>query len=127
MARFLVFLSLVLIIISALSNSKQYVLSAPSCQAVTSQLSPCLPYIKKDSGINSPTVPCCTGVNKLYKLAKTKGDRVVICNCLKTVLVNLGNSVISSRVADLPKKCGVSFNMPPINKNYDCNKVPLYL
>ncbi|KAM3282502.1 non-specific lipid-transfer protein [Capsicum chacoense] len=123
MAHFLVPLSLILLI------SIQYVLSAPSCQTVTSQLSPCLPYIRNDSGNkggNSPTVPCCTGVNNIYKLQKSIGDRVVICNCLKTVLINLGNMVIPSRVSELPKKCGISYNMPPIDKNYDCNKVSMY-
>lgn len=121
MTRFLVFVSLALLISHV--SIFEYVLGAPTCQAVSSQLSPCLPYIKKNSGNNGPTVACCTGVNKIYKLAKSKGDRVVICKCLKKVLINLGNSVISYRVSQLPYKCGVSnFKMPPVDKNYNCNK-----
>ncbi|XP_060218426.1 non-specific lipid-transfer protein-like [Lycium barbarum] len=127
MARFLVYLSLALLISTLLNQYNA--LSAPSCQTVTSQLSPCLSYIRKDGAKkvgDGPSVPCCTGVNNIYQLAKTKPDRVVICNCLKTVLINLGNNVIPSRISGLPKKCGVSFNMPPLDKNYDCNKVPMY-
>nr|AWN82508.1 cyclic nucleotide-gated channel 7 [Nicotiana tabacum] len=113
MARFLVFLALALVIIS-----KKGALGAPpSCPTVTTQLAPCLSYIQ---GGGDPSVPCCTGINNIYELAKTKEDRVAICNCLKTAFTHAGN-VNPTLVAQLPKKCGISFNMPPIDKNYDCN------
>ncbi|OIT22519.1 PREDICTED: non-specific lipid-transfer protein 1-like [Nicotiana attenuata] len=123
MARFLVFLALALVV-TALSNDALG--APPSCQTVTTQLAPCLSYIQRSAkGGDNPSVPCCTGIDNIYQLAKTKEDRVAICNCLKTAFIHAGN-VNPTLVAELPKKCGISFNMPPIDKNYDCNTISMY-
>ncbi|KAF3654154.1 hypothetical protein FXO38_10278 [Capsicum annuum] len=124
--HFLVFLSLALLISSL---SIQYVLGAAplddpvsTCITVAIKLDPCLQYIIKGDG---PTEACCTGVSDVSKLGQSKRDRVVICLCLQKMIINLDSKDIPPRVAELPNKCGVSYNMPPIDKNYNCNNMPM--
>lgn len=70
MYRFLVFVSSALLISSV--SIFEYVLGAPTCQSVSSQFSPCLPYITKNNGKKSPSAPCCTGLKKIYNLENLK-------------------------------------------------------
>ncbi|XP_059654204.1 non-specific lipid-transfer protein-like [Cornus florida] len=94
-------------------------MTAPSCPTVVNKLTPCLTYIK---GGTNPSKNCCKGAKDLNDLAKAKPDRVAICNCIKQILPAIG-SYDPSRIASLPKKCNLSINLPPIDKNYDCSTI----
>ncbi|KAM3378544.1 non-specific lipid-transfer protein 1 isoform X3 [Capsicum galapagoense] len=125
MARFLVFLSLALLISS-------YVLGAAPvdpvslCIEAALKLDPCMLYIMKGGDGPSPTDACCTGVDILSKLAKSRVDRIVLCYCFKKIFWTLDNEDIHSRVAGLPNKCGISYTMPPTDKTYNCNKISMF-
>ncbi|KAK4483527.1 hypothetical protein RD792_010724 [Penstemon davidsonii] len=95
--------------------------AAPSCATIESELSSCVAYIV-DRMMESPSPTCCSGVKSIAGQVSSKQDAVAVCNCIKAVLVQLGNQVVPGRVSDLPKKCGVPINLPPIDKNYDCSK-----
>ncbi|PHU09736.1 hypothetical protein BC332_21596 [Capsicum chinense] len=126
MARSILFLSLALLISSL---SIQYVLSdSPSstCIEAALKLNPCMLYIMKGGDGPSPTDACCTGVDILSKLAKSRVDRIVLCYCFKKIFWTLDNEDIHSRVAGLPNKCGISYTMPPTDKTYNCNKISMF-
>ncbi|KAL3829752.1 hypothetical protein ACJIZ3_018554 [Penstemon smallii] len=114
MARFLSVIVLLLII-------SKSALSVPSCGEVVSDLAPCLRFLRGKE--TKPRARCCSGVKELKGLAKTKADRVAICNCGKKAGSNF--EIDSKKVTILPKKCGVDIKMPAIGKNFDCSKVKL--
>lgn len=95
---------------------KPMVDAAPSCPRVATMLAPCFGYINGQE----PSRMCCSSVENLQKMGKTKDDRVAMCNCVKQVtrLINYD----PKRITLLPKKCGVSLTFPPVDKNYDCSK-----
>lgn len=75
-----------------------------SCGQVSSELAPCLGYLRGGPG---PSGPCCSGVKALNNAARTTPDRQAACNCLKNTAraisgLNQGNA------AALPGKCGVN-------------------
>ncbi|KAL3622230.1 hypothetical protein CASFOL_033641 [Castilleja foliolosa] len=95
------------------------VLSVPSCAEVFNDLAPCLGYLQGTS--ESPTTLCCAGVKALKAIEITKEDRVASCNCGKQAL-----SVFiydPNKLSLLPKECGVDWNMPVIDKNFDCSTI----
>lgn len=94
--------------------------ATPSCPTVTAKLASCLSYIDDQS--TQPASSCCAGLNGILAQAKSKQDKIAVCNCIKSALANLGNKVDTGRVSGLPKKCGMSVDLPPIDKNYDCSK-----
>ncbi|KAL4586149.1 hypothetical protein LXL04_010781 [Taraxacum kok-saghyz] len=96
------------------------VFAVPSCGRVTGKLTSCLSYING----HDPTNSCCSSIKGLTGMGKTKEDRVAICNCVKQVMERL-NFFDPKRITLLPKKCGVTFQFPPIDHDYDCNKVEI--
>ncbi|KAK4411498.1 Non-specific lipid-transfer protein [Sesamum angolense] len=93
--------------------------SVPSCAEVLKDLAPCLKFLQGED----VTPQCCSGLKNLATVAKTKADRVASCNCGKKALSNFDYD--PKRFPLLPKKCGVDYNMPAIDKNFDCSKVEL--
>ncbi|KAL7121547.1 hypothetical protein ACP275_02G188600 [Erythranthe tilingii] len=92
-------------------------LSVPTCKEVVADIAPCIGYLQG----NEPTAQCCAGMKKLSGLVKTKKDRVASCSCGKQALSSFNYD--ASRLPLLPQKCGVNFNMPAIDKNFDCSKL----
>ncbi|KAI9073179.1 hypothetical protein K1719_044854 [Acacia pycnantha] len=94
--------------------------NAVTCQDVTNDLSPCVPYI-----VNGGAVPgqCCTGVKTLFGQAQTTPDRQAVCSCIKNAIRNIPyNNNNLNLAAGLPRKCGV--NLPyQISPNIDCSRV----
>ncbi|CAK9165781.1 unnamed protein product [Ilex paraguariensis] len=95
------------------------VMSAPSCTAVVNEVQTCLGFLQG----NGPSPACCSGVKDLKNNAKTKADRVAICNCIKNALSNVKYD--PKRLTLLPQKCGVNYNLPPIDQKYDCSTIPM--
>ncbi|KAI4355228.1 hypothetical protein L6164_004021 [Bauhinia variegata] len=90
------------------------------CTEVIKEVTPCADFLVQDSS-NQPSKDCCNGVIDLNKNAKTKPDRVQVCECIKQALANAKYD--PNRIPLLPKACGISdLTLPPINKNTDCNK-----
>ncbi|PON51344.1 Lipid transfer protein/Par allergen [Parasponia andersonii] len=89
----------------------------PSCNKVVNELSPCLPYVRGRE--DKPSKSCCDGAKQLNDEAKSKQDKQAACECIKKVLNTLPD-VDTSRISSLPKECGISFNLPPIDRNFDC-------
>ncbi|KAL6569620.1 hypothetical protein OROMI_014134 [Orobanche minor] len=94
-------------------------LSVPSCAEVVMDLAPCLRFLQGRS--NSPTVQYCDGVKALKSIEKTKEDRVAACNCGKQALSLYDYD--PNKLPLLPEQCSVDFNLPAIDKNFDCSKV----
>nr|1T12_A Chain A, NONSPECIFIC LIPID-TRANSFER PROTEIN 1 [Nicotiana tabacum] len=90
---------------------------AITCGQVTSNLAPCLAYLRN----TGPLGRCCGGVKALVNSARTTEDRQIACTCLKSAAgaisgINLG------KAAGLPSTCGV--NIPyKISPSTDCSKV----
>lgn len=93
-------------------------IDVPSCTEVTSEVVSCVSYVRNGG---SPSSTCCEGVAAVAKMAKTKEDRVAICNCLKSALGHIG-SYDPSRLPPLSKSCGVNVDLPPVDQSYDCSK-----
>ncbi|XP_038891281.1 non-specific lipid-transfer protein Cw18-like [Benincasa hispida] len=96
-----------------------------SCVPVAQELSPCLGFIKgSDSafGGEHPSPSCCSGVKKLVGDAKTKKDKVDLCECIKKSLSMIG-PYDPSRIPLIPKECGIPVQIPPIDNSTDCSKV----
>ncbi|KAK3026597.1 hypothetical protein RJ639_041617 [Escallonia herrerae] len=93
--------------------------TGPPCAVVVEDLSPCLSFIQGKSA----TPACCEGVKGLAAMARGKADLVAICNCGKLALGTI--TYDPNRIPLLPKQCGVNINLPPIDKNTDCNKIGL--
>ncbi|GKU96655.1 hypothetical protein SLEP1_g9866 [Rubroshorea leprosula] len=92
---------------------------APPCSQIVKDVGPCLSFLT-DGG--EPTKECCAGITEIANYAKSKKDRVAICNCLKKALAQIG-SYDASRIPQLPVKCGISSGtIPPIDQNTDCSK-----
>ena len=85
------------------------VLGAPVAQAITcgqvsSNLAPCINYVKS-GGVVPPG--CCSGIRNLNSAAKTTADRQATCNCLKQLSGSIPG-VKPNLAAGLPGKCGVN-------------------
>ncbi|KAK9103875.1 hypothetical protein Sjap_021129 [Stephania japonica] len=91
-----------------------------TCDTVVGDLQPCLPYIVKGSTQDKPSNACCGGVKTLKASAKSKDDRVQVCNCIKATLKQISN-LDPSRAAGLPKACGVPINPAP-SPDMDCSQ-----
>ncbi|XP_019438918.1 PREDICTED: non-specific lipid-transfer protein-like [Lupinus angustifolius] len=90
-----------------------------SCPKVIQEIAPCSDFILKS---NDPSQACCNGVKTLSDEAKSQKDRTDICQCLKQGLSGIGK-YDPKRIPQLPKACGVSITLPPIDQNTDCSKV----
>jgi hypothetical protein len=96
--------------------------AALSCGTVTSNVAPCIGYVKGGPG---PSQACCAGVKRLNAAAATTPDRQTACNCLKSAagaISGLDNNI----AAGLPSKCGV--NIPyKISTSTNCKTYVFYL
>ncbi|CAA2998611.1 non-specific lipid-transfer -like [Olea europaea subsp. europaea] len=119
MARLLEILSIFVLLVLRPATA-----AAPSCSTVTAKLTSCVSYIDDQSA--QPTSDCCAGVKSILAQATSKPDKIATCNCIKSALAIVGNKVDTGRVSSLPKQCGMSVNLPPIDKNYDCSKISWY-
>ncbi|KAI3719535.1 hypothetical protein L6452_20437 [Arctium lappa] len=100
-----------------LVSRKPVVFAVPSCTWVKPMLAPCLGYINGQE----PSSLCCSAVESIKAMEKTKSDRVAICNCVKQATKMITYN--PKRLPLLPKKCGVDLKFPPIGHDYDCKKV----
>ncbi|KAJ0111839.1 hypothetical protein Patl1_00600 [Pistacia atlantica] len=64
------------------------------------------------------TAPSCT--KAISDEAKTQGDRQAICKCLKKALAIAG-TYDKNRIPQIPKSCGVSISLPPVDFSTDCS------
>ncbi|XP_050137549.1 non-specific lipid-transfer protein A-like [Malus sylvestris] len=94
--------------------------SAPSCPTVSLEVAPCVPFVKGGADAK-PSEACCKGVKNLSVHANNKADKEAVCLCLKQALSTIG-TYNPSQVSALPKKCGISLVLPPIDKNTNCSK-----
>ena len=53
-------------------------------------------------------------------MAKTRNDRIAICECIKGTLVNIDYD--PKRVPILGRQCGSTFDLPPVDRKTNCNK-----
>ncbi|XP_009761744.1 non-specific lipid-transfer protein 1-like [Nicotiana tabacum] len=90
---------------------------ALTCGQVTSNLAPCLPYLRN----KGPLGRCCSGVKGLLNAARTTQDRQTACTCLKSAAGAI-SGINLRKAAGLPSTCGV--NIPyNISPSTDCSKV----
>ncbi|GAB2271396.1 hypothetical protein Dimus_006235 [Dionaea muscipula] len=102
-----------------LLSTKSTTTGLMSCNGVIGELTPCLDYITDKS--SSPSDDCCQGVKYIVGSVRGAGDRKAICECIKSVVPNLPG-YDPNRIPPLPKKCGLTINLPPIYANTDCSK-----
>ncbi|CAK7348725.1 unnamed protein product, partial [Dovyalis caffra] len=89
-----------------------------SCSTIVSKLTPCIDYISDKS--NEPSKTCCAGVKEISGSIINRSDKKDACECLKNTLSKIKYD--PARMPSLPKKCGVSLNLPPITNSTDCSK-----
>lgn len=95
---------------------------AITCGQVTSNLAPCINYVKS-GGVVPPG--CCNGIRTLNAAAKTTADRQTTCNCLKQAAASIPGLNLNL-VAGLPGKCGV--NVPyKISPSTNCARFHIIL
>ena len=91
-----------------------------SCPEVILQIAPCASFLQQNS-MKKPSQACCNGIKKLSGDAGTQKDRTAICQCLKQGLAKIGK-YDPKRITLLPKDCGVSVKLPPIDQKTDCSR-----
>lgn len=112
----LVFASVLLLVCKA-------AMAAPSCGTVNTAVEPCLPFLKGEADATGPpSEACCLGTRQVNELAKSNDDKVAICNCAKDSLLQFGD-YLPSRIPLIPLQCGLPFNLPPIDKDFDCSTI----
>ncbi|KAJ8900531.1 hypothetical protein K2173_025308 [Erythroxylum novogranatense] len=89
---------------------------AVSCPVVQTNLAPCLSFVSSKS--DKPDGSCCSGVKNINSSAKTKDDRKAVCECIKDGLK--GVKYEPKRIPEIPKKCGLPINLPPIASDTNC-------
>ncbi|KAK9147278.1 hypothetical protein Scep_006035 [Stephania cephalantha] len=117
MTRIAIFASLLLALLLVSESAAVDI----TCDTVVGDLQPCLPYIIKGSTQDNPSDACCGGIRTLKAVAKTKEDRVQVCNCIKATLKRIPN-LDPGRAGGLPKACGVPINPNP-SPDMDCSQV----
>ncbi|KAJ1413775.1 Plant lipid transfer protein/Par allergen [Sesbania bispinosa] len=90
-----------------------------SCPTVIEAVTPCVSFLQQNS--KQPSEACCSGIKKLGGEAGNQKDRTAICECLKQGLALIGN-YDPNRIPQLPKACGLSLTLPPIDQKTDCSK-----
>ncbi|KAL5747675.1 hypothetical protein ACOSP7_024688 [Xanthoceras sorbifolium] len=115
---------LVLVVLAAIflfiSASSVMAISAPPCSSILDQLTPCVPFLTRQE--NKPESDCCNGVNYLKEYSADKKVRQSICECLESA-APMYQGLDFPLISSLPKKCGVSVNLPKIDSpNFDCSK-----
>ncbi|XP_038985531.1 non-specific lipid-transfer protein 1-like [Phoenix dactylifera] len=94
--------------------------AAPPCNEIARVIAPCMAYLSYQAWV--PYGRCCAGVAALNGTVATRGDRVAICNCFKSVVPNFPG-VDFSRTATLLRLCGVLINIT-ISPSIDCSSLP---
>ena len=94
-------------------------MAKPSCPRVVGEVASCLAFLRKN-GPAKPSQRCCQGVKKVNGMAKTRNDRIAICECIKGTLVNIDYD--PKRVPVLGKQCGSTFDLPPVDRKTNCNQ-----
>ncbi|KAJ9681222.1 hypothetical protein PVL29_020211 [Vitis rotundifolia] len=95
-------------------------MAEPSCPKVISEVAPCLSFLR-DDGPAKPSKRCCEGVTEVNGIAKTKQDRIAICECLKQTLNYIDYD--PKRIPLLGKQCGLTIDLPPTGQNTNCSQV----
>ncbi|KAI9073221.1 hypothetical protein K1719_044830 [Acacia pycnantha] len=89
------------------------------CTVAIPKIAPCREYI--DASKPKPSQSCCNGVKDINDRAKTRQDRVEACQCIKQALSLMGK-YDPNRIPLIPEQCRLSFSLPAIKKDTDCNK-----
>jgi len=89
------------------------------CPTVIQDVAPCLSFLK--SNTKHPSEECCQGIKRLNADAGTQQNRKAICRCLKKGLEAVGD-YDPKLIPLVPKDCGLSVTLPPIDKSTDCTK-----
>lgn len=108
---------LVLSLVILLSKSEAKV--SISCPTVIGEIAPCSSFLQESS--SKPSQACCNGAKTLGGETKTQKDRTDVCQCLKQGLSRIGK-YDPKRIPEIPKACGLSITLPPIDQNTDCSK-----
>ncbi|KAK7258513.1 hypothetical protein RIF29_24092 [Crotalaria pallida] len=110
----LLILSLIILLPSSEADEEVSI----TCTTVIQDIAPCSNYLLQSK---DPSQACCNGVKKVSGEAKSQKDRTDMCNCLKQGLASIGK-YDPKRISQLPKACGLSITLPPIDQNTDCSK-----
>ncbi|KAG1335197.1 Lipid transfer protein [Cocos nucifera] len=105
----LVLLSMASTLVSADTHS--------DCGLAETAFGMCIPYVMGDEQLDPK---CCNGVQSVNDLASTSKARRDICECLRNLMVRVGN-VNSGLLAGLPGACGVNTNVIPSGLTFDCS------
>lgn len=106
-------------VILLISRSKAQV--SISCPTVIEDVIPCTSFLQQSSS-KQPPQACCNGIKRLSGEAGSQKDQVAaICKCIKQGLAIIRN-YDPKRIPQLPKACGLSFTLPPIDQNTDCSE-----
>lgn len=119
MNRLLALLALLLLLSrSTLPEPVPAAAPAVPCSQIVNKLTPCYSYISGKE--DEPTQPCCNGVKEISDAIKSKADKQAACECIKGALSKIKYD--PNLIPQLPKKCGVPINLPPIGKDTDCTQ-----
>ncbi|XVF29705.1 hypothetical protein REPUB_Repub15cG0145300 [Reevesia pubescens] len=112
-------LKLACVVVLCLVLSATLAQGAISCGQVTTNLAPCISYLRGSGGAVPPG--CCNGIKALNAAAKTTPDRQAACNCIKSASGSI-SGINYGLASGLPGKCGV--NIPyKISPSTDCKSV----
>ncbi|XP_047169541.1 non-specific lipid-transfer protein 3-like [Vigna umbellata] len=89
------------------------------CPTVIEDVTPCVSFLK--SNTKHPSDECCQGIKSLNGEAGSHENREAICLCLKQGLAAIGD-YDPQRIPLVPKECGLSVTLPPIDDKTDCKK-----
>ncbi|KAL5806734.1 hypothetical protein ACOSQ4_029467 [Xanthoceras sorbifolium] len=118
MASFMAFKLAACVVVMCMLMGVPVAQAALTCGQVTSNLGPCIPYLKAGGMVPSA---CCSGIKNLNGAAATTPDRQQACKCLKSVASSI-SGINYNLASGLPGKCGV--NVPyKISPTTDCNSV----
>jgi len=90
-----------------------------NCPEVFDDVAPCVSFLK--SNTKHPSEDCCQGIKTLNGEAGSQENREAICLCLKQGLASVGD-YDPKRIPLVPKECGLSVDLPPIDDKTDCKK-----
>lgn len=113
--KILVITTLVLIIFGETATGDTHT----ECGVAQTAFGMCVPYVLgQDPQLSSQ---CCQGVQSVHSLATTPESQKSICQCLRLLLLSLGN-INSARATTLSSQCGTSTSVIPTSLSFDCAK-----
>ncbi|GKV02298.1 hypothetical protein SLEP1_g14752 [Rubroshorea leprosula] len=92
--------------------------NALTCSEISSQLSPCLSYLRNGGSVSSK---CCSGVENLNNKSNTTPLRQQPCNCFRTLASEV-SGIKTEYASSLPGKCGVNLQYK-ISWDTNCNSI----